>query len=149
MRRSLPGGAQVTIVMHVEYSIVVPVYDSTESLSELVERIDKVFALHVNALYELILVDDGSPNPQTWPIMEQLADRFASVRSIQLTRNFGKAGAVLCGFEQSRGDWLILMDDDLQHPPEDIVLLVANKGHDVVVAQFRERKHGRPAYLIR
>ena len=131
----------------VEYSIVVPVYDSTESLPELAERIDRVFAVRLKAPYELILVDDRSPNPETWPIMEQLANRYASVRSIQLTRNFGKTAAVLCGFQQSRGDWVIAMDDDLQHAPEDISALVTDNCHDVSVAQFDDPKHSLPVRI--
>jgi len=125
----------------VAYSVVVPVFDSTESVRELAARTDRVFKDVVGASYELILVDDGSPNSETWPTLQALSEQYAEVRAIQLTRNFGKPGAVMCGFSHARGDYVITLDDDLQHRPEDIPTLIAEQSHDVVIGELAHRKH--------
>lgn len=120
---------------------MVPVYRSTTSLVELAGRIKKVFAEVVGADYELIFVDDGSPNPETWPTLEKLARDDDKVRAVQLTRNFGQHPATLRGLSRARGRWVLTMDDDLQHRPEDIPLLLAARDHDIVIAQFTDKKH--------
>jgi glycosyltransferase involved in cell wall biosynthesis len=123
------------------YSIVVPVFNTSKSLAVLSESLGTVFGDTVRAGYELIFVDDGSSNPETWPALEQIARTNRHARVIQLTRNFGQNAAVLCGLGESKGDYIITMDDDLQHAPEDIPLLLAEKDHDVVFAQFPAKKH--------
>jgi len=123
------------------YSIVVPVYDSAATLAPLAERVRRVFAESAAASYELIFVDDASPNPLTWPALEGIAARDAAVRVIRLTRNFGQSAAVLCGLSAARGDYVITMDDDLQHPPEELPRLMAEQRHDVVYGRFRRRRH--------
>ncbi len=96
----------------------------------------------MKASHEIILVDDGSENPKTWPLCEKTAQK-EGVFALQLSRNFGKAGAVLCGLKESTGDYVVTMDDDLQHAPEDIKVLFESLGdHDVVIARFRNKKHG-------
>jgi glycosyltransferase involved in cell wall biosynthesis len=124
------------------YSIVVPVYNTSDSLPLLADRVRAVFAGAIRQPFELIFVDDGSPNPRTWPALEQLARSDAGVIAVQLTRNFGQSAALLCGLEIARGDYVILMDDDLQHLPEEIPSLVSAQAHDVVIARFRCRRHG-------
>jgi len=124
------------------YSVVVPVYNSSTSLVELAGRLDRVFREVVRESYEVVMVDDGSSNPDTWRTMEALAAGNQAVRCIQLSRNFGKAGAVLCGFSEARGRYVITMDDDLQHRPEDIPLLLSMKEHDVVIGSFADKRHG-------
>ncbi len=123
------------------YSVVIPVYNSTTSLVELVERLDNVFGNIVHETYEVILVDDGSPNPETWPTMKCLADKYNHVKIVQLMRNFGKPGAVMCGFEQAQGDYIFTLDDDLQHFPEDIPKFIERKEHDVVMGAFATKQH--------
>jgi len=125
----------------VTYSVVIPVYNSTKSLIELVERLDNVFKNVVQETYEVILVDDGSSNPETWPTMKALAKRYVGVTAVQLMRNFGKTGAVVCGFEQTQGDYVFTLDDDLQHFPEDIPKFIAKKEHDVVMGSFAHKQH--------
>lgn len=124
----------------VGYSVVVPVYNSTKSVVELVDRLDAVFRQRVHETYEIILVDDGSPDPETWPTLERLAATHAPVRALQLTRNFGKAGAVLCGFSEARGRYVVTLDDDLQQLPEDLPLLIAERAHDVVIGNPATRQ---------
>ncbi len=109
---------------NIKYSIVIPVYDSAESLTALAGRIEKVFDEKINGRYEIIMVDDGSSNLKTWKTIEDLSAAYPPVKGIRLTRNFGKAGALLCGFEEAKGDYIITMDDDLQNLPEDIPLLL-------------------------
>ncbi|MBM3618971.1 MAG: glycosyltransferase family 2 protein [Alphaproteobacteria bacterium] len=121
------------------YSVVIPVYNSTRTLPELVERLTNVFNA-AGLSHETIFVNDGSPNPETWPILKTLAAAYPQVRAFCLARNFGKAGAVLCGMQHARGNWIITIDDDLQHAPEDIPLLLAQQQHDVVMGSFTNRK---------
>jgi dolichol-phosphate mannosyltransferase/undecaprenyl-phosphate 4-deoxy-4-formamido-L-arabinose transferase len=121
-------------------SIVIPVYNSTV-LEQLATRIDTVFAGLPHTDYELIFVDDASPDPRIWPVLEELTRRFHQVQAIQLTRNFGQQSATLCGLAEARGDFVITMDDDLQHAPEDIPKLLALTDWDIVIGQFDRRRH--------
>lgn len=125
---------------NVDYSIVVPVYNSSKSLGELVERIDRVMQ-ECNASYEVLLIDDASPDPASWRAIAELERYHDQVRSFQMMRNFGKQAALICGFEHVKGDFVITMDDDLQHAPEEIPQLMEQREHDVVVARFTEKKH--------
>ncbi|MBX9851158.1 MAG: glycosyltransferase family 2 protein [Cytophagaceae bacterium] len=124
-----------------DYSIVIPVYNSTQSLKELAYRLDAVFSNEIRADYEIIFVDDASPNKETWLVLEQLSRERKNIRAIQLMRNFGKQGALMCGFEEAKGNYIITMDDDLQHLPEDIPQLVREKEHDVVIGHFSRKSH--------
>jgi len=123
------------------YSVVVPVYNSRASLHTLVSRLEAVFKDQLHATYEVILVDDASPNPDTWPALEALWEAFDSVHVIRLTRNFGQQAATLCGIREARGTFVLTMDDDLQHRPEDIPNLVSESAHDIVIAQFPQKQH--------
>jgi len=125
---------------HLEYSIVVPVYNSGALLTELVERLEDVFRNTVKAKFEILLVDDGSTRTETRECLDVLTGR-AGVTVLVLTRNFGKAGAVLCGLSHSRGDWVITIDDDLQQRPEDIPELIKLREHDVVSATHSKKHH--------
>src|SRR3954468_22260587 len=99
-------------------SIVIPVYNSTTT-DEIARRIAAVFAGRPEA-YEIVFVDDFSPDVRVWSALTALAARDPAVRAVQLTRNFGQHAATLCGLGESRGDFVITMDDDLEHSPEDI-----------------------------
>ncbi len=134
---SVPGGRAGAPL---RVSVVIPVYNSTV-LEELATRIDAVFAGLPDTDYELIFVDDASPDPRVWPTLEELTRRFDPVRAIQLTRNFGQQPATLCGLAEARGDFVITMDDDLQHAPEDIPKLLALTDWDIVIGQFDRRRH--------
>lgn len=132
-----------TIDGRVRYSVVVPVFESCSSVRELVERLKKVFEEALGATYEIVLVDDGSKSAETWKVVQDLASTHETVRGIRLSRNFGKPSAVLCGLGVAKGRWIITIDDDLQQRPEDIPTLVKYEDHDVVVANFAKRHHGR------
>lgn len=120
-------------------SVVVPVFNSGR-LDELADRVAAVFA-QLDIRHELLLVDDGSPNPATWAAAERLARQRPGVRAIQLTRNFGQQAATLCGLQESRGEYVLTMDDDLQHLPEDIPRFLELHDWDIVIGQFSNRRH--------
>lgn len=130
------------------FSIVVPVFNTTTTLEQLVRRITDVFDRMPEYDHEIILVDDASARPETWPTLTRLAAQYDRVRALQLMRNFGQTPATLCGMKQARGDYIITLDDDLQHAPEDIPLLIAEREHDVVFAQFGELRHSLPKRLL-
>ncbi|MDW8297853.1 MAG: glycosyltransferase family 2 protein [Anaerolineae bacterium] len=113
-------------------SIVVPVYNSEQSLPLLVEAI-QVALKDYSAPFELILVNDGSRD-QSWSVVQSLVERHAWITGIDLMRNYGQHNALLCGIRAAKHDVIVTMDDDLQHPPAEIPKLLAEleKGYDVV-----------------
>ena len=121
-------------------SIVVPVYRSPESLTELYERIATVFET-LGKGFELLLVNDGCPKG-SWSSIEGLANRDSRVVGINLSRNFSQHRAILAGLDHARGESIIVMDCDLQDPPEVIPLLFERyeKGYDKVIALRVNRK---------
>lgn len=126
------------------YSIVVPVYNSEHTLEELYNRIKNVFAGTLREEFEIILVDDSSRD-NSFSVMEKLHHMDSRVKIIQLAKNFGQHPALLCGFAHVSGDFVITLDDDLQHPPEEIPKMVqAMNEHDdvdVIIAKYEGRKH--------
>ena len=116
-----------------EYSIVIPAYNSAKSLKELCHRIDKVFK-RMRKSYEVVIVDDSSAD-NSWYIMKELREKNSNIKIIQLMRNFGQHNALICGFHNVLGRYVITMDDDLQNPPEEIPKLVneIQKGYDAVI----------------
>jgi glycosyltransferase involved in cell wall biosynthesis len=122
--------------------VVVPAYNSELSLPELVRRLKPVLDAAATD-YELILVDDGSRD-STWRVIQDLAREHAWVRGVHLMRNYGQYNAVLCGIRLARYELTITMDDDLQHPPEEIPKLfeklTADK--DVVYGTPSQEQHG-------
>jgi len=125
-------------------SVVIPVYGSEPVLPELVRRLQAMFDRQgrPSGDYELILVCDCSPD-RSWDVIRSLAQQYPWVRGILLRMNAGQHNALMAGFRQARGRVIVTMDDDLQHAPEDIPLLLAElaQGRDVVYARFKSRKH--------
>jgi len=123
-------------------SVVVPVYRSARILPKLVERLAPVLAAEARA-YELVLVDDNSPD-DSWRVIGELARTHAWVRGVRMMRNFGQHGALLCGIREARFDVVATMDDDLQHPPEELPRLLHELagGADVVYGSPAEERHG-------
>ncbi len=117
-------------------SVVVPVYGDGVALEELVERTRAVLR-QVTSSWECILVNDGSPR-ETWSLIEKLARGHGDVRGINLRGNFGQHNALLAGIRASSGATVITLDDDLQHPPEEIPRLLRALEEDVDVV------YGRP-----
>jgi len=123
-------------------SIVIPVFNSEMILPTLIERIGKTLP-SLSRRVEVILVNDGSID-QSWEIICQLSKRYEWVHGIDLMRNYGQHNALLCGIGAAKGDVIVTMDDDLQHPPEEIPKLVEKleEGYDVVYGMPPNRQHG-------
>ena len=125
-------------------SLVIPVYGSEPVLPELVRRLQAMFDQQgrPSGDYELILVCDCSPD-RSWAVIRSLAKQYPWVRGILLRMNAGQHNALMAGFSKARGRVIVTMDDDLQHAPEDIPLLLAElaQGRDMVYARFKSRKH--------
>jgi glycosyltransferase involved in cell wall biosynthesis len=121
-------------------SVVVPIYNEQESAEELWRRL--TLALAPLGAYEIVLVDDGSTDG-SWEALRGLAARDERVRLLRLSRNFGHQVALTAGLDAARGDAVVLIDGDLQDPPEVIPQLVARwqEGFDVVYG-VRERRDG-------
>ncbi len=113
-------------------SIVIPVYNSEETLEELIERLQNVLP-QLCSDYEIILVNDGSQD-HSWQVISQLSNQYEQLQGINLMRNYGQHNALLCGIRTARYEVIITLDDDLQHPPEEIHKLLAklSEGYDVV-----------------
>ncbi|MFC1695166.1 glycosyltransferase family 2 protein [Pseudomonadota bacterium] len=122
-------------------SIVIPVYKSTSTLVELADRIDRVFSELDSWTYEIIFVNDSPFAVETCKTLESLAAGNQRVTVIELMKNFGQQPATLCGIEHAKGDYVVTMDDDLQHAPEDIPKFLEKSSHDAVIARFRLKKH--------
>jgi undecaprenyl-phosphate 4-deoxy-4-formamido-L-arabinose transferase len=123
-------------------SVVVPVYNSELILPTLIKRLAPALASLANQ-YEVVLVNDGSRD-QSWQVIQELSRSFPWVRGINLMRNYGQHNALLCGIRAARFDTLVTMDDDLQHPPEEIHKLVAklDEGFEVVYGFPEHQQHG-------
>jgi glycosyltransferase involved in cell wall biosynthesis len=126
----------------VAVSVVVPVYRSEAILPELVRRLGDVLG-KLSPNYELVLVNDCSPD-RSWEIICQLQAQCAWIRGINLMRNYGQHNALLCGIRAARYEVIVTMDDDLQHPPEEIpkLLTVLSEGYDVVYGTPEQEQHG-------
>lgn len=131
--------------LNCKYSIVIPCYKSERWIEELVFRIDKVMT-EVGEVFELILVNDASPD-NTWAEIQRIAKKYPFIRAFDMFTNVGQFRALLCGFEHSRGQFIVTMDDDLQHPPEEIPKLIAameaQPNLDCIMGIPREKKHSQ------
>ncbi|HEX2994860.1 MAG TPA: glycosyltransferase family 2 protein [Anaerolineales bacterium] len=113
-------------------SIVVPVYKGETLIEPLVAKLNETLPAFAEK-HEIILVNDGSPD-QSWSVIQKLACEYGWVRGICMMRNYGQHNATLCGVRAARYEIVVTMDQDLQHPPEEIPLLLAKleEGYDVV-----------------
>lgn len=125
-------------------SIVVPAYNESESIPELVSWITRVMKGHGYS-YEIIIIDDGSVD-DSWKIISKLAADDSNVHGIRFRRNYGKSAALYCGFERAVGDVVVTMDADLQDSPEEIPELyrmVMEQDYDLVSGWKRHRKDNK------
>jgi glycosyltransferase involved in cell wall biosynthesis len=127
---------------HDAVSVVIPVYNSAATLPELVRRLHAVLGVR-DVPFEIILVNDGSRD-RSWETVRELAAAWPAVRGLDLSRNFGQHNALLCGIRAARYPLLVTLDDDLQHPPEEIPRLLAclTEGHDAVYGTPEQQQHG-------
>lgn len=121
-------------------SIVSPVYGAEGIVEKLVLEIRKSMVA-IDKSYEIILVDDRSPDGG-WEVMKRLSEQFEEVKSIRLSRNYGQHPAIMAGLSQAQGDWVVVMDCDLQDQPKEIITLYnkAIEGFDAVLARRTNRK---------
>jgi len=124
-----------------EISVVIPVYNCAGCLRALHARLTATLAA-LTPDYEIVLVDDRSRDG-AWEILGRLARADPHVRVVRLSRNFGQHAAITAGLTRSRGDWTVVMDCDLQEPPEEIARLYAKaqEGYDIVRATREGRRH--------
>lgn len=123
-----------------DISVVIPVYGCKAALPELHRRlVDTLESMQVS--FEIILVDDCCPQ-DSWSEIERICSLDTRVRGLRLSRNFGQIAAITAGLDHSKGDWIVVMDCDLQDRPESIAMLYdkALEGYDVVFAQRMGRK---------
>ena len=125
----------------VSVSVVVPVYNSARILRDLAGRLRGSLE-QAATRFELVLVNDGSVDA-SWGVITELGETYPWVRGISLMRNYGQHNALLCGIRAARYELIITMDDDLQHPPEEIPRLLEKlaEGHDVVYGTPQEERH--------
>lgn len=122
-------------------SVVIPVFNSSHSLSELYSRLVNILQ-QMAVPFEIIMVDDASKD-DSFEVMQNLRQHDKRVGIIKLEKNYGQHAATLCGLAQSRGDYIITIDDDLQHLPEAIPDLMKKitEGYDAVFAIFENKQH--------
>jgi len=123
-------------------SFVIPVYRSAGSLQELHHRLTQTFAYDPGG-FEIIFVEDrGGDN--SWQVIQQLADKDSRVHGFRMSRNYGQHNALLCGIRAAKGEVIVTLDDDLQHPPEEIPRLLAklDESCDVVYGPPECEQHG-------
>lgn len=128
-------------------SVVVPAYNEAEGLGSALERIHSVME-KLNESFEIVVVDDGSSDT-TWEKIEAACDRLAPVCGIRLSRNFGKENAICAGLDAAVGEAVILMDADMQHPPEVIPQLVGKWRQGYKIVDGVKRIRGQEGWLSR
>ena len=128
-------------------SLVVPVYESRESLEILAKAVSEAMA-EIGGPWELILVDDASSDG-SWEVVRRLAAADPGIRGMRLARNSGQHNALLCGIRAARFSVTVTLDDDLQNPPAEIPKLLAklSEGFDVVYGSPDRERHGLPRDL--
>jgi glycosyltransferase involved in cell wall biosynthesis len=121
-------------------SFVSPVYMAEKIVDKLVVEIQKVM-ITINQPYEIILVDDRSPD-KSWEKMKAIANKFSEVKSVRLSRNFGQHPTIMAGLSMAKGEWVVVMDCDLQDQPKEVVKLYSKalEGFDVVFAKRNNRQ---------
>jgi len=129
-----------TINNNVKVSVVIPVYGCCGSLHLLYDRLEKSLTLITND-FEIIMVNDASPD-HAWEIIKDLVQKDSRVKGINLSRNFGQHYAITAGLNHVRGEWIVVMDCDLQDQPEEILRLYnkAQEGYDIVFGQRCDRQ---------
>lgn len=123
-------------------SIVVPCYNEQEVVEIFYEQLIKIINQIKNKyLYEIIFIDDGSKD-RTLEVLKELKEKDENVKLISFSRNFGKESAIYAGLSNSIGEFVVLMDSDLQHPPEIILEMLQGieNGYDVVATKRINRK---------
>ncbi len=114
-------------------SVVIPVYEEAENVGELCRQLEEALGETPDIRYEIILVDDGS-HDASWSLIREMHQRDARIKGVRLSRNFGHQAALTAGYRCAKGDAVISMDGDLQHPPALLPAMIQKwrQGYDVV-----------------
>ena len=137
----LPGrSAEAADRRSFTYSLVVPVYNSVDLVGTTIDRIVEVFE-GAGLRYQLVLVNDGSRDG-SWEVIAEAARANPHVVALNLLQNYGQHHANVAGFREATGDFVITLDDDLQNPPEEALVLIdeAMYGWDVVFGRFDRKQ---------
>ena len=121
----------------IELSVVIPVYNSSGIIAELNEQINNCLK---NFTYELIFINDSSID-NSWIVLTEIIKKNSFVTGINLRKNCGQDNAIMAGLRQASGNYVVIMDDDLQHSPSDILELYSKckEGYDVCYARFKNK----------
>jgi len=124
-----------------ELSIIIPVYNSANILPELVKQIEYNLKDKISS-FELFLVNDCI-NDNSWYVIKELSSNKSFIKGLNLKENYGQHNSIMAGLNECEGDYVILMDDDLQHPPSKIndIYLELKKNFDVCYVNYIRRKH--------
>ncbi len=120
-------------------SVIIPVFNAQNSIADLIEQLH----LDLNGIdFEVILVNDGSDD-NSEAICDDISQKKKNIKFISLRKNFGEHNAVLCGLNFSEGRYAVIIDDDFQNPPSEILKLLneIEKGYDVAYSKFHSKKH--------
>ena len=127
-------------------SIIIPVYNSEDILDELITQITSEIDKKIDLLkeFEIILVNDNSID-KSWQKIKEISTKHKNVTGINLSKNFGQHNALMAGIKNSKGDFLITMDDDLQHPPSYMVEIInkLNEGFDICYTKYQNNGYRR------
>jgi len=129
--------------MNPEISVVIPVYGSARILPALADRLQAALSATTHAGgFEVVLVHDHGPD-DAWQVIQELARTRPWLKGVNLRRNAGQHNAVMAGFAHAKGEFVITMDDDLQHDPDDIprIIETLRNGADLCYVQFESRRH--------
>ncbi len=123
-------------------SIILPIFNEGENIKDLIFKIKEDVKKNSDITYEIILIDDGSKD-NSWELIKSLAKEDKNIKAIKFSRNFGKEYAIMAGLEHSKGDAVIVMDADGQHPPElitEMIKIWENEGTEIVEGVKKERE---------
>ena len=122
-----------------ELSVVIPVYNAEETIAKLIEALSSSLS---GVDFEVVLVNDSSRD-RSEEICTNLAERHNNITFVSLRKNFGEHNAVMCGLNFCEGDYVVVIDDDFQNPPEEILKLLAEikRGYDVVFSKYKDKQH--------
>jgi len=120
-------------------SVVTPIYGCAKNVSILYERLEKSLS-KINTNFEIIMINDSSPD-NAWNVIKELSKKDTRVKGINLSRNFGQHYAITAGLDYAEGNWIVVMDCDLQDQPEEIIKLYnkAQEGYDIVFGRRYSR----------
>ncbi|MCB0335425.1 MAG: glycosyltransferase family 2 protein, partial [Bdellovibrionales bacterium] len=127
--------------MEIELSFVIPVYNSATTIGQVVADI---VAAYADLQFEVVLVNDGSPDDETEEVCCELVEKYQQVHFLQLSKNFSEHNAVLAGMNHTRGEYVAVLDDDGQNPPSEIgrmLKVLKQNNFDVVYGRYVDKQH--------